>query len=220
MINIAVKGLYEVDIRLSSIAANSGRLKQCLTNIGQMLRADFTTNMTKGIDPNGHKLTPIAKWTRVAGSGAGASRSQAAMTPLKNTGALRNSIGTESVTNTTLRFGFAAPMKAIAERMYYGVAGRMHVREEKIRSSGSKRSRWKPGTCKAYKLGTSGRKIARTGNKYIRIEVAPGQWITKAVAADNTIAIKPRARKFFFLSDKQVDLIEKRVAVFVDGKKN
>jgi hypothetical protein len=178
--------------------------------------------MRRGVDPNGKPLAPVAKWTRVVGLGAGASRNNSIMIPLHNTGRLRQSMGVQEITKQKLVFGFAGKMLDIAERMYFGLPGMMTVKAEAIKGS-KLLTRYRGSKIKrktAYRLGYSGIMTRRGTNKqYIRIEVRPQKWLTKKVV-NGQIRVNPRARPFFFLSNKQIDAIQKDAEKWVNERGN
>ena len=185
MLDLKVTGIDELNAYLRTVERKLSNTQQLFRRMSQVLRREFLQSMASGKDPDGIPLAPVAVWTRIAGSGAGATRNHAGAIPLNNTGAMRASVGPVSVTRTSLEFGFHGKQLKKAAAMIEGRAGRMILRDKSIKGS------------------YSGPRRARKDNHgYIRVKDPDAGWITKQ-ATGGTIAIHPRARNFFYLSSKQ-----------------
>jgi hypothetical protein len=191
--------LLKLDISFDgSAAALEGSLKRMraqvkdrlplMKMIGIALRATYIKSMNIGVDPEGRPLPPTQGWTRALGVGAGARRANKKMIPLVNTGMLRNSMGTVSVSKDHLEFGWKGPQLAKAARMINGTPGRMLVKEKFIRTG-------------------------RNG-QYARAQTDSG-WITKKVSG-GSVKITPQKRNFFYMSNRQMKVLSDRVDGWVN----
>lgn len=165
--------------------------------IGITLRREYIKNMNKGTDPDGRKLAPVQKWTRVIGLGAGASRTNKKAIPLLNTGMLRNSMGTVAVNKDRLEFGWKGPQLDKAYRMIKGIPGLMLVKSAFIRR-------------------------AAAGHQYIRVQLDDGAYTALRVKGGG-VMIKPQKRDFFYLGKKQRAYVERLfdewATALAEGKK-
>lgn len=209
-ITTQVEGLPKLENYLQQVSSELKNRTPLMKYLGTILRSQYIRTMRAGVDPDGKKLAPVAAWTRTVGMGSGKSRTTSGLVPLVNTGTMMKAMGTVKADNNMLEFGWTGKQLDKAYRMINGIAGRMLVRSEAIRSRKTKRG---------YRLGTSGLRTSAGGNQYVRFEYAPGQWATKAVSA-GSIAIKPRSRNFFYLGKKQVDEVIKSVDIWIDKRIN
>lgn len=192
MLDMETKGLKRVVRALQKLDKQYDNLEKFYRKVGQKLRSDFTRNMTRGVDPDGKPLAPVAIWTRAAGITAGGGRI-GKPTPLLNTGALRAAMGVQSVSGSKLEFGFQGKFLRIANNMVKGRPGFMRVRQKRVENL------------------FSGVQTTDDGSHdYVRINTAVG-WRTKRVQPGPTIRVNPRKRNFFFLSNKQEDEIFKMI---------
>lgn len=149
--------------------------------IGSYLIKKHRLDLAAGVDANGASLAPVTPWTRWAGVTRGRTASFSNMKPLLNTGDMARGIQILRVNNSMVSVGFHGGQAKKSEAMQRGLPGRMVVSAKRVKG----------------KYG--GIKMAKSdGHKYIRINTSQG-WRTKQVDANNTISIRPRARRFYFI---------------------
>ena len=169
-----------------------------LKKIGFYVVRKHSTDLQSGVDADGAPLAPVTPWTRVVSADRGRSASRRASRPLLNTGQMRASITIKNVTNNAVTVGFHGKQAEKAEAMQRGIPGRMRVAEKGVRG-----------------LYSGVRQAKSDGHKFARINIGSG-WITKQVSADNTIAIRPRARKFYYIGSREVTEILRIARDYVD----
>lgn len=187
-LDITLDGSVALEASLKRMRGQVQNRLPLMKMIGIALRATYIKSMNSGLDPDGRPLAPTQGWTRALGLGAGARRANKKMIPLVNTGMLRNSMGTVSVSKDHLEFGWSGPQLTKAYRMINGIPGRMLVKEKLIRNG-------------------------RNG-QYVRVQTDSG-WITKKVQG-GSVMIKPTARNFFYISKKQMATLSDRIDGWVN----
>lgn len=189
LLNVKTLGVIETRRYLSHVADKLRGNLPAIKAMGLALLGSFQRNMTKGVDPAGRPLPPPARWTRIAGRGAGTGKGRMTgkMIPLLNTGHLRASMNVWDVTAKGVTVGWKGGMLTIAGNMQNGTPGMMAVRTKKI---------------KGY---YSGMKYGKKGG-YVRVN-NDGQWITRKMTG-NMILVHPLKRVFFFVTAKQAKLAE------------
>jgi hypothetical protein len=197
LLKATITGDAEATAYLNRVAGKLRNGSQSMKTLGLALLAHFQKNMSKGIDPNGNALPQPARWTRIAGRGAGVTKERLSgkMIPLLNTGKLRGSMQVFGVKKDSVTIGWKGDMLTIAGNMTNGTPSIMSLRE------------------KAKKGAYSG---IRNGKKglYIRVNNG-GSWITRKVIGGGVL-VKPLARPFFFVTEKQAKLAEKAMSKHID----
>lgn len=199
MLNVSTTGIKELDRYLVKTSKKLDNMVPVLRPLGLVLISEYQQNMTRGIDPTGRKLKPVARWTRTAGRGRG-TKTRGNLTPLVNTGRMRNSMSIQSLSKSSLEIGWKGQQKTIAEKMRDGTPGRMKLRQKRIK--------------RAY----TGVRTAKDGHKYIAVKNGH-QWITRQVQGDSVL-VNPQKRDFFFLSDKQGRMVLSGITRFVEKTVN
>jgi hypothetical protein len=197
LLNATITGDAEAAAYLNRVAGKLRNGEKGMKTLGLALLAHFQKNMTKGIDPNGNDLPPPARWTRIAGRGAGTGKGRMTgkMIPLLNTGKLRGSMQVFGVKKDSVTIGWKGKMLDIAGNMTNGTAGLMVLRGKS-----------KKGFYSGIRNGKNG--------EYIRVN-NDGQWITRKVTS-GSVLVHPLARPFFFVTEKQAKMAEKAMNIHVD----
>jgi hypothetical protein len=197
LLNATITGASEAAQYLDRVAGKIRNGKKGMKMLGLALLTHFQKNMSKGIDPNGDDLPQPARWTRIAGRGAGATsaRMTGKMIPLLNTGSLRGAMQVFDVKNNGVTIGWKGEKLKIAGNMTNGTPGLMALRG------------------KSKKGFYSGIRNGRNG-EYIRVN-NDGQWITRKVTS-GSVMVHPLKRPFFFVTEKQAKLAEKAMSIYMD----
>lgn len=188
MLDVDVRGANMVVARLNRSSIRIRNAAPILRRVGQRLLVEFAKNMRKGVNPDGVKLPKPEPWTRYAGATRGRNLS-GNFIPLHNTGTLARSMMIVRLDRSQVRIGWNGGMAKVAETQYYGLPSTMKLKQ------------------RAVKGWYSGIKTAKDGGTYARIKKSKG-WVTVNPSGD-MIDIQPRARRFFYISPRQVALVDR-----------
>lgn len=195
-----IQGMAELNAVMQKAALKLEHPKPMFNEVSHTIKGDLELLLSRGMDPDGNPLPATEQWTRFVQPGIQGRKGRAI--PLNNTGGFRRAMNIWGLSDYGAEIGWKGPMLKRAIAMKIGKAGRMKVSEKRIpkRYSGVRAAR-------------------KTGRTYARIRMSQG-WRTKRVFG-NQIAIKPKARNFFYLSrnhiQKAARIADRYVRKAIDG---
>jgi hypothetical protein len=209
-----ITGARELNNRLGKIQNKINNPIVLHSRIAAYIFGAFQKNMVRGIDPEGKPLAPVAPWTRVVRGVAYKGK----LIPLNATGGLRNAMNIWNLSSKGVMIGWKGKYLDVAYKMTKGIKGTIQVKQEPIKGfySGIKTVTAKAQK-RSLKTNLAGRKSGakstanikanqkyNTGDQYVLIKSKDNKKWYSWKLNGGTLPVKPTARKFFYLTDKQV----------------
>lgn len=181
-IDAKVTGVAELNRRLEKAAQKLKNPKSMFAEVAGYIHGTFQKNMQRGIDPDGKPLKPVARWTRIVSKGGVIPKGTPI--PLNNTGGLRNAMSIWDLSNRGVMIGWKGKYLKVADDQTNGRKGEINLRENRIKGR------------------YTGVKQNKQGGEYFSVKDG-SQWWSRRVKGGVT-PVKPAARKFFYLTRKQI----------------